>query len=57
MAIIESIQNELEKGEYAAGIFIDLKKAFDTVDLDILIDKLEHVSVYFIIFNQDNKNI
>lgn len=45
MAIIESIQNELDKGEYAAGIFVDLKKAFDTVDLDILIDKLEHYGV------------
>ena len=36
MSIVENIQNLLDKGEYAAGVFVDLKKAFDTVDHDIL---------------------
>ena len=34
MSIIESIQNKPDHGEYAAGVFVDLKKAFDTVDHD-----------------------
>ena len=42
MSIIEGIQNKLDQGEYAAGVFVDLKKAFDTVDHDILINKLEY---------------
>ena len=32
----------LDKGEYACGIFIDLQKAFDTVDHAILFEKLFH---------------
>ena len=32
----------LDKGEYACGIFIDLQKAFDTVDHEILSEKLFH---------------
>ena len=34
-----------EKSEYTAVTFIDLKKAFDTVNHDILVQKLEHYGV------------
>ena len=40
MSIIESIQNKLDQNEYATGVFVDLRKAFDTVD--ILIHRLEY---------------
>ena len=33
MSIIESIQNKLDQNEYATGVFVDLRKAFDTVDI------------------------
>ena len=36
----ELIKSQLEDGNYVAGIFIDLEKAFDTVNHEILIRKL-----------------
>jgi len=48
IAIIEITDNiikELEEGKCSAGIFIDFQKAFDTVDHNILISKLDHYGI------------
>ena len=35
----------IDRGKYTAMIFIDLKKAFDTVDHKILLDKMHHYGI------------
>ena len=40
ICLTENIRNAIEKGNLACGIFIDLQKAFDTVDHEILLNKL-----------------
>ena len=39
--LVDQIYKSFEKDHYTLGVFIDLSKAFDTVDLTILIRKLE----------------
>ena len=43
--ITEVIKESIDNGRYGCGIFIDLKKAFDTVNHRILLSKLEHYGI------------
>ena len=40
LIMLENMRNALDNGEYVVGIFLDFQKAFDTVDHNILLDKL-----------------
>ena len=42
LSIVEQIRNSLDKKMFTCGIFIDLEKAFDTVNHQILLSKLYH---------------
>ena len=42
---IKSIEEAIEKNEYAIGIFCDLSKAFDTLNHSILLTKLDHYGI------------
>ena len=42
LSLTEMICDALDSGNVACGIFVDLQKAFDTVDHQILLKKLEH---------------
>lgn len=41
MSIAENIQFQLDNRDFAAGVFLDLRKAFDTMDHHILNQKPE----------------
>ena len=45
ISITEKIREAIDSGNFACGIFVDLQKAFDTVDHDILLSKLYHYGV------------
>ena len=42
--LTESIIKALDEGNFACGIFVDLEKAFNTVDHDILLKKVRSLS-------------
>ena len=45
ISLTENIRKNLDEGNIGCGIFVDLQKAFNTVEHDILLSKLEHYSI------------
>ena len=43
--ITNRIQEACDNGQYACGIYVDFKKAFNTINHNILLDKLAHYGV------------
>ena len=42
MQLVDKINNTVEKNETTIGVYLDLSKAFDTIDHDILLHKLDY---------------
>ena len=45
ISMTESIKNSLDNKKFGCGIYLDLQKAFDTVDHQILLNKLEYYGI------------
>ena len=45
LQLVNNISSSFRRGEYSLGIFIDLSKAFNAVDHEIWISKLEHYGI------------
>ena len=45
VGLTEAVKNSLDNRKFGCGIFIDLQKAFDTVNHNILLMKLEHYGI------------
>ena len=45
MTIVEKIQKQFNAWNYTAGVFADLKKAFNTADHNIVLEKLDYYGI------------
>ena len=45
ISITEIIKTTLDNNKHGCGVFTDLRKAFDTVNLEILLQKVEHYEI------------
>ena len=45
MEVADRITSELDRGNTSLTIFLDLSKAFDTLNFDILLDKLQYYGI------------
>ena len=51
LELVEKITNSIDKKKYTVGVFIDLKKAFDTIDHKLLLKKMELYGVRGVALN------
>ena len=40
--LTDNIESAIDNKQFACGVFIDLQKAFDIVDHNILLEKIQH---------------
>ena len=53
ISLMEMVRDALDNGNFACGVFIDLQKAFDTVNHNILLSKLNHYDIRGVAFDCD----
>ena len=49
--LVDKITDGIGNGKFVIGIFIDLRKAFDTIDLEILFKKLDYYGIRRVALN------
>ena len=45
LSILDEIWHNLDNNAFSCGVFVDLEKAFDTINHKILLKKLEHYGI------------